>query len=68
MSEAERFGTTKVSTIIRDFNRLRSAVQAHDPEETEEAWLACERWLGFAFARAVTDEAAPAPPPPPPSR
>jgi hypothetical protein len=48
----ERYGQVKLATIIRDFNRLRTAIQNHDPEATEEAWLNCERWLEFAFGKA----------------
>lgn len=45
-------GTTKITTILRDFNRLRRAIQRHDPEETEAAWLDCERWLDAIFGMA----------------
>lgn len=48
-----RHGRAKGSTIVRDFNRLRAAIQRHDPEATEDAWLNCERWLDYAFARAM---------------
>jgi hypothetical protein len=48
-----RYGTTKLSTIKRDFDRLRAAIQRHDPEATEAAWLDCERWVDFVMAKGV---------------
>jgi hypothetical protein len=54
MSAPERHGGAKITTIIRDFNALRSAIRSHDPENTEAAWEKCERWLGAV----QTDEEA----------
>mgnify|MGYP003490563177 FL=1 len=45
-------GGTKIATVLRDFNRLRRAIQSHDPEATEAAWLDCERWLQAIFGMA----------------
>lgn len=53
MAEPDRYGRAKLGTIKRDFDRLRLAIQEHRPEETEAAWLDCERWLDFVFAKAV---------------
>lgn len=46
------YGRTKVTTIIRDFNRLRVAIRSHDTAAIEAAWLNCERWLDFVFGVA----------------
>lgn len=59
MYGADRWGVVKLTTIRRDFDRLRSAIQGGDPEATEAAWLACERWLDFVFAAAVQREGTP---------
>lgn len=48
----DRYGNTRISTVLRDFNRLRDAIRAHDPDATEEAWLRCELWLGLVYAVA----------------
>lgn len=32
-------------TMLRDFERLRRSIRAHDSEATEEAWDKCERWV-----------------------
>lgn len=53
----ERYGTTKLTTIKRDFDRLREAIQRHDPAATEAAWLNCERWVDFLMARNVVSVA-----------
>lgn len=50
---SDRYGRVKLATIRRDFDKLRAAIQSHDPERTEDAWLDCERWVDFVFARAV---------------
>lgn len=55
----DRYGRTKIATIRRDFDKLREAVQRHDAEATEDAWLACERWVDFVFAMAVRRPGAP---------
>ena len=47
-----RYGRARVTTIIRDFDRLRQAVRSHDTEAIEGAWLNCERWLDFVFGEA----------------
>lgn len=41
----------KVETMARDFNELRRAIRAWNPEAAEAAWDRCERWLG-----AITPE------------
>ena len=43
------YGRTKVTTVFRDFNRLRVAIRSHDTAAIEAAWLDCERWLDFVF-------------------
>jgi vacuolar-type H+-ATPase subunit H len=53
----ERYGRVKVSTLRRDFDRLRVAILAHDSEATEAAWEACERWVDYVFAEAMPAEA-----------
>jgi hypothetical protein len=53
----ERYGRVKVSTLRRDFDRLRVAILAHDSEATEAAWEACERWVDYVFAKAMPAEA-----------
>ncbi len=45
----ERHGRAKVTTIYRDFNKLRKAIRSWDPEATEAAWEKCERWLAFIY-------------------
>lgn len=35
----------KVETMLRDFQRLREAIRAHDSAATEAAWEKCERWI-----------------------
>lgn len=40
-----RYGRVKYATIRRDLDRLRAAIRAWNPEETEVAWERCERWL-----------------------
>jgi hypothetical protein len=35
----------RVETMLRDFNRLREAIRAHDSFATEAAWEKCERWV-----------------------
>lgn len=51
----DRFGIVKLSTIRRDFDRLRSTIRAHDVEATEAAWLDCERWLPWVEAENVRE-------------
>lgn len=38
-------GAARLQTKLRDFNRLREAIQSHDTFAIEEAWDKCERWL-----------------------
>lgn len=45
MTDQPRFGNAKLSTVRRDFKRLREAIRLHDSNATEEAWDKCERWL-----------------------
>lgn len=49
----DRYGATRVTKIIRDFNCLRLAIRSHDTVAIEAAWLDCERWLGFVFGIAA---------------
>jgi acetyl esterase/lipase len=35
----------RTETMLRDFQRLREAIRAHDSEATEAAWEKCERWI-----------------------
>ena len=51
----DRYGAAKLTTIRRDFGRLRTAIRAHDSEATETAWLDCERWLGCVEARNIEE-------------
>ena len=51
MTEPDRYGRAKVSTVRRDINKLRAAIHAHDLDKIEDAWLDCERWLGFIEAK-----------------
>lgn len=46
MTDRPFLGLAKVSTMRRDFDRLRKAIRSWDAEETEKAWDKCERWLG----------------------
>lgn len=46
------YGAARIATVLRDFDRLREAIRNHEPEATEEAWLACERWLDLVYAVA----------------
>jgi hypothetical protein len=41
----------KVETMLRDFDRLRQAIRAHDSFATEEAWEKCERWVSLLPAQ-----------------
>lgn len=43
----------KAETMLRDFNRLRQAIRAHDSFATEAAWDLCERWVDQL--RPITD-------------
>lgn len=56
MGEPDRYGRAKVSTIRRDINRLRAAIQSHDLDAIEAAWLDCERWVDFLEAKAAEKE------------
>lgn len=38
-------GLAKTETMLRDFNRLRQAIRAHDSFAAERAWDQCERWV-----------------------
>jgi len=40
----------KVQTMLRDFDKLRTAIRSHDSFATEAAWEKCERWLGLSFS------------------
>jgi hypothetical protein len=42
----------RAQTMLRDFNRLREAIRAHDSFAAEAAWEKCERWIDQL--RAVT--------------
>ncbi|WP_333846934.1 hypothetical protein [Phaeobacter italicus] len=43
---SEFVGNARVETMLRDFNRLRKALQIdHDLEAAEEAFAMCERWI-----------------------
>ncbi|QRD50042.1 hypothetical protein JNX05_12040 [Pseudosulfitobacter pseudonitzschiae] len=35
----------RTQTMLRDFDRLRRAISAHDSFAAEEAWSNCERWV-----------------------
>jgi hypothetical protein len=39
--------------MLRDFNRLRRAIRAHDSFETEAAWEKCERWISQLKVRSM---------------
>lgn len=38
-------GHAKAETMLRDFDRLRVAIRAHDSFAAEEAWDQCDRWV-----------------------
>ena len=40
----------KVQTMLRDFDKLRTAIRSHDSFATEAAWEKCERWLGLSLS------------------
>ena len=48
----------KAETQQRDWNRLREAIRAHDPEATEAAGEKCERWVSTIPPRALTGQDA----------
>lgn len=56
MTDVARYGRAKISTVLRDLNRLRSAVRSHDTEATEEAWEKCERWIDLVAALAAGEK------------
>ena len=37
--------TARAQTMLRDFDRLRRAIRAHDSLATEDAFDHCERWI-----------------------
>lgn len=43
--ETPFLGAAKAQTMLRDFDRLRQAIRAHDSFATEAAWENCERWV-----------------------
>jgi hypothetical protein len=45
--EAPFMQAAKVQTMLRDFDKLRQAIRAHDSFATEEAWEKCERWVSL---------------------
>lgn len=45
MTLPDHYGKTKIETVRRDFNGLRTAIRAHDNFATEDAWEKCERWI-----------------------
>lgn len=53
MPDVPRYGRAKITTITRDFDRLREAIRSHDSFATEEAWSKCERWLEFAYGQKM---------------
>ena len=61
MSDVPRYGKAKMSTVRRDFLRLRDAIKKHDPLATEEAWDKCERWLWLDVPPVTSIPASPGP-------
>jgi len=47
MCDAPKYCKTRVSKVLADINRLRTAIRAHDDEAAEQAWEKVERWTGF---------------------
>lgn len=47
MSDEPKYGKTRVSKVLADIDRLRTAIRAHDDEAAEQAWEKVERWTGF---------------------
>ena len=45
----------RAQTMLRDFDRLRQAIRAHDSEATEAAWEKCERWVSLIPPNPTTD-------------
>lgn len=46
MAQDQPFVTAaRAETMLRDFDRLRQAIQAHDSFAAEAAWDRCERWV-----------------------
>lgn len=45
MTDRPFLGAAKAQTMLRDFDRLRAAIRAHDSFATEAAWEKCERWV-----------------------
>ena len=51
--DVERYGKAKVSTVRRDFDKLRQAIREWDNEAIQGAWDKCERWLGFIYEKEM---------------
>lgn len=45
MADSPFLGAAKAQTMLRDFDRLRTAIRAHDSFAVEAAWEKCERWV-----------------------
>lgn len=44
-AETPFLGAARAQTMLRDFDRLRQAIRAHDSFAAESAWEKCERWV-----------------------
>lgn len=49
-TSGERYGNVKLETIKGDFDRLRTAVRAHDTEASEIALDRFERWVDLFYS------------------
>lgn len=46
----------RVETMLRDINRLREAIRAHDSFAAEEALDKCERWFSQLEVKSKHDQ------------
>jgi len=47
MGDAPFVTAARAQTMLRDFDRLRRAIRAHDPEASEQAFEKVERWIAL---------------------
>lgn len=54
MRDKPRYGRRKITTMMRDWERLRKAAAASGDLDVQDAFDYCEEWVGYSFGAATT--------------